>query len=260
MSSLTISNASPFASALPAPHVFTAYDADGDAIMTDAVTGLPLTYGGSGAKRSRSASSDSAESRPSKRSRSSSDEADYADMPPLIPANPPPAPKKVVAAPVALDDGDNSAIRNLAEQMAEAVLEGEPRDPPAPAAVAPAGDGPVDAEPEEWCMSVTVHDLALRLDMRHPRVVLNFLRFIDTYNELAPPGEEIHFPLMPEYAVDTILNHDSVMNPVPEFAGEVAELRALVDRYSLAPAPEDYESDGYSTESSHRSWGRDRYY
>lgn len=276
MSSLAISNASPFATALPAPHVFMAVDADGDAIMTDAVTGLPITYGApapASGKRERSASldSDGADSRPSKRSRSSSDETDYADMPPLIPASalaPPPAPQKAPRPPVASSDdqdgdGAESAMRNLAEQMAEAVLQGEPRDAPAepaPAPMPPAGDGPVDAEPEEWCMSVTVSDLALRLDMRHPRVVLNLLRFVETYNELAPPGEEIHFPLMPEFAVENLFSHESIVNPAPEFASEVAELRALVERYSAPPPPEDYEDDGYSTESSHRSWGRrDRY-
>ncbi len=269
MSSLVTNTLSPFATALPAPNVFMAYDADGDAIMTDAVTGLPITYGSSGAKRSRSASmdSDSADSRPSKRSRTSSEGDDYADMPALIPAsaftpvgiavNPPPAPKKAERVPVGLvADDDDSAVRNLAEQMAEVVLQGEPRDPPAePAVVPPPGDGPED---QGWCMSVTCSDLALRLDMRHPRVVLNLLRFVDTYNELAPPGEEIHFPPMPQFAVQEILNHVSVMNPVPEFQAEVQELRNRVERHSYIPEDDD-DDDGYSSESSHRSWGRDSY-
>lgn len=269
---------SPFAIALPASNVFTAYDADGDAIMTDAVTGLPITYGGSGSKRSRSASldSDSADSRPSKRSRTSSEgdgdgENEYADMPPLIPANPPPAPKKAQRAPVGIGadgdqdgDGHESALRNLAEQMAAVVLEGEPRDPPAePApqpAVLPPGGGPQDGEDQGWCMSVTCSDLALRLDMRHPRVVLNLLRFVTTYNELAPPGEDIHFPLMPPFAVQNLLSHESLVNPPAEFQAEVDELRALVDRYSAPPEDEDEDDDdGYSTDSSRRSWGRDRY-
>ena len=250
MSSLAISNASPFATALPAPHVFMAVDADGDAIMTDAVTGLPITYGAPAPAPAPASG---------KRSRSSSDETDYADMPPLIPATalaPPPAPQKAPRPPVASEDEDGdgaeSALRNLAQQMAEAVLQGEPRDAPLP----PAGDGPVHAEPEEWCMSVTVSDLALRLDMRHPRVVLNLLRFVTTYNELAPPGEDIHFPLMPPFAVQNLLSHESLVNPPAEFQDEVNELRALVDLYSALPEDED---DGYSSDSSRRSWGRDRY-
>ena len=109
-------------------------------------------------------------------------------------------------------------------------------------------------------MSVTVSDLALRLDMRHPRVVLNLLRFVTTYNELAPLGEDIHFPLMPPFAVQNLLSHESLVNPPAEFQAEVNELRALVDRYSAPPEDEDEdEDDGYSSDSSRRSWGRDRY-
>lgn len=262
MSSFT--SASPFASALPASHVFFSYDADGDAIMTDANTGLPIVYGGAGSRRARSASLESdTESRPSKRSRSSSDEDDYADMPPLIPAVPPAAPKKAVRAPVHNPDDDSdggaSPMRNLAEQMAAAVLDGEPRDAPAAGLsnAAAVFDGPGvpppggEAEPDSYCVSVTVHDLALRLDMRHPRVVLNLLRFVTTYNELALPGEEIHLPLIGPMGAQDILSHESVVNPVPEFAAEVAELRALVERYRMPP--QEYDEDGYLTDSTDSS-------
>jgi hypothetical protein len=288
MSSTLINTPSPFAAALPAPHAFFAYDADGDAIMTDAATGLPITYGGSGSKRSRSASldSDSADSRPSKRSRTSSDDDDGdgddsgrgGAVSPIkipranvgLPDGCPPAPKKGPRSPRDDDDedGHGSALRNLATQMAEAVLDGEPRDT-APvsnaasnaAADTAAADGeapPGGGEPEPahaggWCLSVTVSDLALRLDMRHPRVVLNLLRFVSTYNELAPEGEEIHLPIMDAEAVAMILNHESVVNPAPEFAAEVAELRELVDRESCR-CP-DCEPDMWS--ESHES-DRDR--
>ncbi len=290
MSSTLINTPSPFAAALPAPHAFFAYDADGDAVMTDAATGLPITYGGSGSKRSRSASldSDSADSRPSKRSRTSSDEDDDAGdsgrggavSPIKIPRAPvglpdgcPPAPKKGPRSPRDDDgeDGHGSALRNLATQMAEAVLDGEPRDTApvsnaasnAAADAAADGEAPPGGEPEHeggWCLSVNVSDLALRLDMRHPRVVLNLLRFVSTYNELAPEGEEIHMPIMDAETVAMILNHESVLNPAPEFAGEVAELRNLVDRFSCRcpdcdpdswsddehdrRGDEDYDSDG----------------
>ena len=265
MSSTLINTPSPFATALPAPHAFFAYDADGDAIMTDAATGLPITYGGSGSKRSRSASldSDSADSRPSKRSRTSSDDDDDVSdsgrsgaVSPIkipranvgLPDGCPPAPKKGPRSPRDDDDedGHGSALRNLATQMAEAVLDGEPRDTaPVSNAVSNAaavqndgeGDAPPGGEPEPgngggWCISVTVPDLALRLDMRHPRVVLDFLRFVSSYNELAPEGEEIHLPVIDDWAGAEILSHESVRNPAPEFAGEVAELRNLVDHYS----------------------------
>lgn len=279
---------SPFAAALPASHAFFAYDADGDAIMTDGVTGLPIVYGGqtlanggAGTRRARSASLDSdTDSRPSKRSRSSSDddEDDYADMPALIPANPPPAPKKAARAPVLNpeDDGEDgdgaaSAVRNLAEHMAEVVLDGEPRDAPAewngflglgPGVAPPGGDGGAigagagPAEPPSYCVSVTVSDLALRLDMRHPRVVLHFLRFVSSYNELAPEGEDIHLPLISQEAVSDILSHESIVNPPAEFASEVAELRALVASYSAPPHEDEEDRDGYSTDSEDR---RDMY-
>ena len=286
MSSTLINTPSPFAAALPAPHAFFAYDADGDAIMTDAATGLPITYGGSGSKRSRSASLDSADSRPSKRSRTSSDDddADGDDsgrggaVSPIkipranvgLPDGCPPAPKKGPRSPRDDDDedGHGSALRNLATQMAEAVLDGEPRDT-APvsnvasnAAADSAADGeapPGGGEPEPahaggWCLSVTVSDLALRLDMRHPRVVLNLLRFVNTYNELAPEGEEIHLPIMDDETVDMILSHESVVNPAPEFAAEVGELRNLVDSYSChcRECESDSDSDNDSESDSDR--------
>lgn len=288
MSSTLINTPSPFAVALPAPHAFFAYDADGDAIMTDGVTGLPITYGGSGSKRSRSASldSDSADSRPSKRSRTSSDDDDDVSdsgrggaVSPIkipranvgLPDGCPPAPKKGPRSPRDDDDdedGHGSALRNLAEQMAEAVLHGEPRDT-APvsnavsnaAAVQADGDGEAppggEPEPQGWCVSVTCPDLALRLDMRHPRVVLNFLRFVTTYNELAPEGEDIHLPIMDDGTIEDILNHESVRNPAPEFAGEVAELRDLVDRYSChcrECSPGDYADTDTESDDSDESY------
>lgn len=259
---------SPFISALPTSAVLHQYDADGDAIMTDAATGLPITYG-SGSKRARSGSldSDSADSRPSKRSRSSS-EGDGADgsgrpspirtprAPVGIPSDVcPPAPKKVSPPPLPPSDDDvESVTRNLAEQMAEAVLAGEPRSPVAPAppvpvsvsnaaAEAPPGGEP-EPEPAEYCVSVTCSDLALRLDMRHPRVVLALLRFVDLYNELAPPGEEIHLPYMDTEASDNILNHESVTNPPAEFVADVNELVQRVRDHSCQ-CP-DCEPDNWS--------------
>jgi hypothetical protein len=146
------------------------------------------------------------------------------------------------------EDGAASPVRNLAEAMAEAVLEGEPREE----AAAPPGGEPAAAD-DDWCVSVTVSDLALRLDMRHPRVLLNLLRFVSTYNELAPFGETIHLPLIPQDRADHILSHVSVANPVPEFAEQVAELRALMDLYT---EPEPYydsdDHDRYSTDSEER--------
>ncbi len=280
----SVVSSSPFVAALPAPNVFVSYDADGDVIMTDAQNGLPIAYG---AKRSRAASVDSEDSRASKRSRSSSEEDGAASAAAPAPiAACPPAPKKAPVGPPAdeeEDGGASSPVRNLAEAMANAVLEGEPSSPSAAAAAgagpAAAGAGPAaadgeadggaappGAEPAEegWCLSVTCSDLALRLDMRHPRVVLNLLRFVETYNELAPYGEEIHMPLMNYEAAQNILTHESVVNPVPEFASEIAELRSLVQKYSCEcsncdPYYVDRYGDGYTTDSSYDRYRRDSF-
>lgn len=264
--------------ALPATASVFQYDADGDAIMTDAATGLPVRFSGHVRARSESSDDDTVDTRPSKRSRSSSDEDGGAAAPsprrgstgtliasplPAVAAPAPSAPKKASVGPRDVDDEDGdgaeSAARNLAEAMANVVLDGEPRDGaanPAPEPSAPPAGEPADGyefpEEEGWCIGLRCRDLALRLDMRHPRVVLNLLRFVDSYNELAPPGEDIHLPEIPREQVELILGHEGVVNVVPEFAHEVAELRSLVQRYSCLCSdcyPQEYHRDYDSDDS-----------
>jgi hypothetical protein len=236
--SLTLS---PFVAALPLPrHLLFEYEDDGDAIMIDAATGERLLYG-----RERAQSTGTLVASP------------IAEVPSPVAVCPPAPPR--ARAPVGLvedEDGAASPVRNLAEAMAEAVLAGEPREELAAEAVPEPAVAPPGGEPdawEGWCVSVTVSDLALRLDMRHPRVLLNLLRFVETYNELAPPGEDIHLPLIPQERADFILSHVSVVNPVPEFADQVAELRSLVERYT-EPEPfyDSDDHDRYSTDSEER--------
>jgi hypothetical protein len=248
---------SPFLSALPLPrHILFEYEDDGDVIMTDAVTGLPIRYGG-GSQDTESLEEGEVDER--RNSPHTLIASPVAAVSPPVAALCPPAPARPPRFSLnPEDDEDEVAVRSLAEEMAEVVLDGEPRDdPPAPVA-AGAGLPPVGGEPleEDWCVSVTVSDLALRLDMRHPRVLLNLLRFVSTYNELAPLDERINLPLIPQERVDHILSHVSVVNPVPEFADQVAELRYLVDWYT---EKDDDESDGYSSDSSYRyyRYGRD---
>jgi hypothetical protein len=236
---------SPFVSALPLPHhLLFEYDEDGDVIMTDATTGERIMYGYG---RQRSQSTGTLVASP------------VAEAPSPVPVCPPAPPRSrapVAAAEDSEEEGD-AVARNLAQEMAEAVLDGEPREEappagePAPAGVPEPAAAAPEPDAEEWCVSVTVSDLALRLDMRHPRVLLNLLRFVDTYNELAPYGEEIHLPLIPQDRADHILAHESVVNPPPEFADQVAELRALVERYTEVPS----EDDGYHSDDSYYSRG-----
>lgn len=243
---------SPFLSALPLPrHILFEYDEDGDAIMTDAATGLPIRYDGG---------SQDTESLEEGERRNSTDTlimTPVAAVSPPVAALCPPAPARPPRFSLNPEDDDDedTVMRDLTQQMAEMVLDGEPRDDP----LAAAGIPPVGGEPspaEDWCVSVTVSDLALRLDMRHPRVLLNLLRFVSTYNEMAPPDERIYLPPIPQERVEHILSHESVVNPVPEFADQVAELRYLVDWYT---EKNDDESDGYSSDSSYSyyRYGRD---
>jgi hypothetical protein len=130
----------------------------------------------------------------------------------------------------------------VAVQAAEAVL-AEPILAEAYAAPPPAGEP--DAAPAEWCFSVTVNDLALELEMRHPRMILALLEFVHAYNQLAPLNEDIHMPKMPQSIRDKILNHASVVCPAPEFINEVARLRFLLDEI---PVVEEEEVFGVGAE------------
>ena len=231
--SLTLS---PFLSALPLPrHLFFEYDEDGDAIMIDADTGERLN-----GERAQSAETLVESPIPFIAS-------PVAAVSPPVAALCPPAPARPPRFSLNPEDEDDVAVRSLAEEMAEIVLDGEAL-PAAAAGIPPLGGEPPAAE--DWCVSVTVSDLALRLDMRHPRVLLNLLRFVSTYNELAPPGEDIHLPLIPQERADFILSHESVVNPVPEFADQVAELRSLVERYT---EPEPFYDNSTDSEE-HRDY------
>lgn len=202
--------------ALPPSATLFQYDEDGDVVMTDAASGSPIRYSGS----------------------------------PVAPWAPQ---RSYSPLDSASQEGElDEVTRNLALEMLEAVLQGEPREdddempplistriadnpnglilpPPLPSQAAgppPGGEG----GEEDWCLSAMIPDLTLRLDMRHPRVILNFLRFVSTYNELAPHGEEIHLPPLSQETYDYIVAHPGVAEPASEFAEEVGELRALLDR------------------------------
>ena len=72
-------------------------------------------------------------------------------------------------------------------------------------------------------------------------------------------GEEIHLPCIGAPAAADILSHESVVHPPAEFASEVEELRALVDRYSChCPdcAPEDWSDDERDPYEDDERYGR----
>jgi hypothetical protein len=81
-------------------------------------------------------------------------------------------------------------------------------------------------EPEEdeeppWIRTPLVNQ---RFLLKHPRVILAFLRFIDLYNELADPEEVFMIRAIPQSVIATIRNHSSVTDVPPEFQAEVNEL------------------------------------
>lgn len=68
--------------------------------------------------------------------------------------------------------------------------------------------------------------------LKHPRVILAFLRFIDSYNELADPEEVLMLHAIPQRLVNRIKNHSSVTDAPAEFQDEVEELLYRLDRHS----------------------------
>ena len=240
---------SPFLAALPLPHhLFFEYDEAGDVIMIDAATGERIEYG-----RARADSVSTLVASPVVSISDSPLLTPVAAVCPPAPARPP---RAILNPEEEEDEGAASPVRNLAEVMAEAVLDGEPRDNVGFFGVAVGIPPPAGApEDEGWGISVRCPDLALWLDMRHPRVLLNLLRFVESYNELAPPGEDIHLPEIPRDQADVVLGHDSVVNPAPEFAADVAELRHLLGRYSCSCSdcyPEEYGRYSSEDEDDYR--------
>jgi hypothetical protein len=89
-----------------------------------------------------------------------------------------------------------------------------------------------EEEPEDnfdWIKTPLVNR---RFVLKHPRVLLSFLRFIDEFNELADPDEVLMLPAIPQRIVQGVLNHSSVANPPAEFAEVVNELRIRMEAHA----------------------------
>ncbi len=68
--------------------------------------------------------------------------------------------------------------------------------------------------------------------LKHPRVILAFLRFIDLYNELADPEEVFMMRAIPQSVVNLICEHSSVADVPPEFQQDVNELKHRLSRHA----------------------------
>jgi hypothetical protein len=87
----------------------------------------------------------------------------------------------------------------------------------------------VEDEEPPWIKTPNINQ---RFVLKHPRVILAFLRFIDLYNELADPEEVFMMRAIPQSVVNTICNHPSVTEVPPEFQEDVDELKYRLDRHS----------------------------
>lgn len=68
--------------------------------------------------------------------------------------------------------------------------------------------------------------------MKHPRVLLDFLRFIDSYNEVAEPGDLLMMRAIPNEVIRYILSHRSIRETPPEFRDQVNELKWRLSRHA----------------------------
>lgn len=68
--------------------------------------------------------------------------------------------------------------------------------------------------------------------MRHPRVVLAFLNFLELYNEVAKGDEVLMIPAMPRAVLNKIMAHPAVENPSTDFDGDVSYLLQLLKKHT----------------------------
>lgn len=64
--------------------------------------------------------------------------------------------------------------------------------------------------------------------LRHPRVLLAFLRFVALQNEVAREGEAITIPMITSAMAEKIMNHSSIKNPPIEFLDDIDELKERI--------------------------------
>lgn len=88
-----------------------------------------------------------------------------------------------------------------------------------------------DSEDDEelWIRTPKINQAFI---LKHPRVMLAFLRFIDFYNELADPEEVFMMKAIPQALVNRIQNHSSVTDVPPEFQQDVEELKHRLSRHA----------------------------
>jgi len=85
----------------------------------------------------------------------------------------------------------------------------------------------------QWVFQTS--QLPERFVLRHPRVLLNFLRFVDSLNEINNGNETFMMDAIPYETLARMLSHNSITNPPAEFQEDVEELiDRLVDHANLS--------------------------
>lgn len=101
-------------------------------------------------------------------------------------------------------------------------------------------EGHEQEEPEDDFQWIKTPLVNRRFVLKHPRVLLSFLRFIDEFNELADPDEVLMLPAIPQRIVQGVLSHTSVVDPPPEFLEQINELRLRLEAHAdLSELPEE---------------------
>ena len=85
-------------------------------------------------------------------------------------------------------------------------------------------------DPSSWRLILPTIDQVLIA--QHPRVVLAYLRFIDSYNEVASSLHKIRALKIPADTVQSVLDHPSVATPAAEFIPEIRELKLRLKAHS----------------------------
>lgn len=86
-----------------------------------------------------------------------------------------------------------------------------------------------DEETETWIRTPFIQQ---KFILKHPRVLLAFLRFVDFYNELADPEEVLMLPAMSQEVVQLVQNHPAVRDVPEEFQEDVRELLYRMENHS----------------------------
>jgi hypothetical protein len=86
-----------------------------------------------------------------------------------------------------------------------------------------------DDEEPPWIRTPHINQ---KFILKHPRVMLAFLRFLDFYNELADPEEVFIIKAIPQSIIKRICEHHSVAQVPPEFAEDVEELKHRLGRHA----------------------------